>query len=511
MKRDRRFLPGLVVTILVVAGVMIGAPTAAVAQTEDPAARAPAPQAPDPADFAIMERMSRVANYIARTTSSSVVHITSRKIVQTPRGQDSDGDIFRRFFPDDRMPFFRGPSMPGPRPEPQVGLGSGFIIDPDGYIVTNSHVVEGATTITVVMPNGAEYTPQWVRTDPPSDVALIKIDAKNLPFLEFADSDKVQVGDWVMAVGTPFGLDNTVTQGIVSYTGRAVPLSSTISYSNYIQTDAAINPGNSGGPLVNLHGKVIAVNTAILSRTATYAGVGFAIPANTAKFVASQLRKSEQVVRSYLGVQIQPLTLPLARYFGREDTKGALISNVGANTPAAKAGLKQGDIIVGLDNVKIESSQHLQNLVAERAPGTRVVLKVWRDKKLTDVPVTLERMPKEFLAGRIAPRPDEQQPEAAQAEIKELGITVAALTPELAERFNLKNAQGALIVDVDPQGEGARVGLSEGDLILSIQDQKVTSPQDLVQALKKLPHKGGLTLYVRSSTGGFKYIVINIP
>ena len=293
----------------------------------------PALPPPPPEDFAVAEKLSKVFNYVSKNVSDSVVHITAeKKSKMTDDDASPNDDFLRRFFPDER--FFRAPQ----RSQPQTGLGSGVIIDPDGLIVTNNHVVEEADKIKIVLSDGREVTPEWVHTDPPSDLALIKVKEKGLPALALDDSDKVAVGDIVMAVGNPFGLDKTVTQGIVSYIGRGMRISSTINYSNYIQTDAAINPGNSGGPLVNLKGHIIGINSAIISRTASYAGIGFAIPSNTVKFVVDQLKKSETVVRSYLGVQIDDLTLPLAKNFGLESTEGALIPEVYEGTPASKAG-----------------------------------------------------------------------------------------------------------------------------------------------------------------------------
>jgi serine protease Do len=466
--------------------------------------------APPPEDFAMMERMSRVLNYVSKNVSSSVVHITAIKNSKPSARGNNDEDILKRLFPDDSFgPNFRF----GPRtPEPQTGMGSGVIIDSDGYIVTNNHVVEGADKINIVMPDGREFTPKWVHTDPPTDLALIKVDAKNLPALEMADSDKVLVGDWVLAVGNPFGLDNTVTQGIVSYLGRGIRISSTINYSNYIQTDAAINPGNSGGPLVNLRGQVVGINSAILSRTASYAGIGFAIPSNMVKFVTNQLKTSEAVTRSFLGVEMNPsdITLPLAKSFGRDTTQGVLLVGVSPNTPAGKAGLKEGDIILEFDGKKVLNNQNLQGLVTQTKPGTRVLLKVWREKKAIEVPVTLEKMPKEFLAGKLSPNSGGEEGMPNQAEVKDLGITVSSVNKELVEKYKLKTTHGALIVQADPQGEGARLGLSEGDLILKVQDMKIQSAEEFLGALKKFPLKSGVTFFVKSVSGSSRFVYIKI-
>ncbi|MFA5865333.1 MAG: Do family serine endopeptidase [Phycisphaerae bacterium] len=509
MKKSRlglyRLVPGLMIALFIhyAAVVAQAKDVMLVKQSVGPVA------APSAEDFAMLERTSRVSNYIARTVSSSVVHITSTKTVKSQSSGESEEDVFKHFFPNDRMPPFFRFGQPQ-SPEPQVGLGSGTIIDARGYIVTNNHVVEGADKIKITLPDGREFVPQWVRTDPMTDVALIKVAADDLPALELADSDKVQVGDWVMAVGNPFGLDNTVTQGIVSYIGRGVKISNSINYSNYIQTDAAINPGNSGGPLVNLYGKVIAVNSAIVSRTATFAGIGFAIPSNTIKFVISQLRKGEEVTRSYLGVQLNPdLTVPLARNFGRTDTKGALISGVNPDTPASKAGLRDGDIILGFNGMEVRNRQTLQSMVAEQQPGATVKLQIWRDKKMIEVPVTLEKMPKGFFAGKMDSGPQEETA-ANQVTIKELGIVISSVNQELLEKYKLKNTKGVLIVQVDPQGEGARLGLSEGDLILEAANQKIVSAKELVQVFKKNPLKSGITMHVKSVSGGSRYIYTKI-
>jgi len=314
----------------------------------------------------------------------------------------------------------------------------------------------------------------------------------------------------VLAVGNPFGLDNTVTQGIVSYIGRGVKMGS-INYSNYIQTDAAINPGNSGGPLVNLRGQIIGINSAIVSRTSSYAGIGFAIPSNMVKFVADQLKKSETVTRSYLGVNIQDVTPPFAQQFGAPSTKGALVGDVRPDTPASKAGLKHGDIILEFDGIQVQNSQHLQNLVAQTPPGTKVKLQVLRDRKTIEVPLVLEKMPKGFLAGKTSPVPEEPS-ETDQSEIKELGITVANLNTDLAQKYNYKypETKGVVIVQIDPQGEGARLGLNEGDLIQSVQNQSVTSIERLSKMLSKDSLKKGVAMYVRAASGGARYVWVKV-
>jgi serine protease Do len=468
---------------------------------------------PDEQDVAMIERMSRVFRYVSKSVSESVVHITSQKMVKGLSSENpfGDEDMLRRFFPDER--FFR--SLPS-RPEPQVGLGSGVIIGSDGLIVTNNHVVDDADKISIVLPDGREVSPVWVRKDAPTDIALIKVDVKGLKPLVLADSNSVDVGDFVLAVGNPFGLDKTVTQGIVSYIGRGVRINnaSPVSYNNYIQTDAAINPGNSGGPLVNLRGQVIGINSAIVTRTASFAGIGFAIPSNTVSFVVDQLKTSEQVVRSYLGVSIQDMSLPLARNFGLDRVEGALISDVGPDTPASKAGMKAGDIVLELDGQKILTSQQLQNIVSQTPPGREVKATIWRDKKQLVLTIKLEKMPKAFLAGKMGPG-SQAAPESGDKEeqvtIEELGIAIGPITPDLAKKYNYKpNMKGVVITQIDPQGVGAQNGLSEGDLILQVQNQPVNSVQEFKNVLKKASFKEGVTLFARSVAGNARFIYIKI-
>jgi serine protease Do len=525
MKTAKSMLSGMAggVIFVITAGIYLqNSLPACMAQdqmSEMAQAAAPAPATKgtlDEQDVAMIERMSKVFRYVAKDVSESVVHITSEKDVKqsdSDNDNSDEEDMLRRFFPDQR--FFRVPrpdSKSQPRVVPQKGLGSGVIVG-DGLIVTNNHVVDGADKVTVVLPDGREVKPVWVRTDPPTDLALIKVDVKGLKALPLADSDSVEVGDFVLAVGNPFGLDGTVTQGIVSYIGRGVRIGDddnpkSISYSNYIQTDAAINPGNSGGPLVNLRGQVIGINSAIISRTASYAGIGFAIPSNTVAFVVDQLKKSEQVVRSYIGVSLQPLTLPLAKSFGLDRVDGVLINDVTANTPASKAGLKAGDIILKFNGFKIHNGQQLQAIVSQTPPGKEVKMTLWRDKKEIEVMIKLEKMPKEFLAGKMGG--SEGMPEAGErSSLEDIGVTVESLTVDLAKKYNYKpDTKGVIITEVDPAGLGARNGLSEGDLIMKVQNQPVNSLEEFKKAIAKSPFKNGTTLHVRSASGIARFIYI---
>lgn len=458
----------------------------------------------DPADVAIVEGLSRIFNEVSIKVSKAVVHISAVKVVKR-RYQlpfDFEDEFLRRFLPEDMLPkrFF------GPSEERMHALGSGVIISSDGYIVTNNHVIEGADDIRITLFDGRVYRPVWIRTDPPTDVALIKIRAKDLPYLVFADSDKVKVGDIVLAVGNPFGLDHTVTQGIVSYIGRGLRITE---YGNYIQTDAAINPGNSGGPLVNCRGQIIGINTAIISKTATYAGIGFAIPSNTVKFVVDQLKESEQVVRSYLGVTIEDLTPGLAETFGlKSTTTGCVVTAVMPNSPASKAGIRPEDVILEFNGIKVKDSDHLRDLVARTPPGKEVEIIVWRNKKKEEIEVKLEKMPKDFLSR--APkwhRKGLEGPEEA-SKIDQLGITIKTLDDQLAEKYGYEGLQGVVVIEIDPDSEAAYAGLNEGDLIVKVQDIKIRNVNDFKEAIQKYPPHKGIRLFVRMPEGGYKFIYI---
>jgi len=484
---------------LLLGGAYLGSRRASCQAMENPQS-APQPPLPTSEELAGVEQISRVFNKVAEAVRASVVHIGTRK-----KGKSRDWESLHKFFKDDKLqPFFRFEFPDQPRP--QIGLGSGTVYDSDGYILTNYHVVKDADEITITLQDGSEYEPEWVRTDPPTDLAVIKIDAKGLPALQFGDSDKINVGDWVLAVGNPFGLDSTVTQGIISYRSRGVMQAGT-NYSSYIQTDAAINPGNSGGPLVNLQGKVIGVNTFIITRTATYAGLGFAIPANTAKFVATQLKTSEKVVRSYLGVQIRDLTIGMAKTFDYDSTDGVLVEEVKPDTPADKGGMKAGDIIIELAGEKIRQVYQLQTMVAETKPGTKVKIVVWRDGAKKELTIKLEKMPEGFFEEQFSARPD-RGGRRGQHEIESLGMTVSTLTDELAEKYDHEDRQGVVVISVDPDGEAFRRGLREGDLITYVQREKVTSAPQFKRLLKKYADQEGVRLRVRSSGGGSRFVYV---
>jgi serine protease Do len=416
---------------------------------------------------------------LAKKVSSSVVNISTTKNAhrRTPPGYN------RRmphdpFFDDFFDHFFNGPQMD----IPQKSLGSGFLINSEGYIITNNHVVEGADEIQVVVGGKQKYDGKVVGADPKTDLAIVKISAPNLPAATLGDSDQISVGDWVMAVGNPFGLDHTVTAGIVSAKGRVIGAGP---YDDFIQTDASINPGNSGGPLFNLKGEVIGVNTAIV---AAGQGIGFAIPINMAKDLIPQLISKGKVTRAWLGVGIQEITPELAKSFKLPDEKGALVSNVFPNSPAERSGLKSGDVIRSFEGKPIEESRDLPTLVAREPVNKTVTLTALRDGKEMTIQVALGEMEK-------GEEEAEQTPKTSSAE---LGLTVRDVTPQEAADGGLSNDnKGVIIVNVDPGSQAEVSGVQHGDVLLSLNGTKLNSVADYTAAAKKVKAGEIVRLYIK--------------
>lgn len=431
---------------------------------------------------------------VARGASPSVVFIKVEKTVEAGPSMRSpfNDEFFRRFF---------GQPMPGqPQEMPQQkrmiqGQGSGFIISPDGYILTNNHVVGEADKVLVKLLDGREFEAKTIGTDPPTDVAVIKIEAKNLPVLPLGDSDRLEVGEWVLALGNPFGLSHTLTAGIVSALGRSsVGISD---YEDYIQTDAAINPGNSGGPLIDLEGKVVGINTAIYSRSGGYMGIGFAIPINMAQNIYNQLIDHGSVTRGYLGITIQDLTPELARSFGLADATGVLIAQVMPDTPAEKAGLKQGDVIVKFNGEPVEGFAPFRNKVALTQPGTKVEITVIRDGKEKTFAVTIEKLPAEEQAA--ASPPDT---------LDKLGLTVTTLTKELADQYGYTDEKGVVVTQVDPDSAAARAGFKPGVLITEANRKAIANIKDFKQAVEENGDKP-LLLFIKDSRGA-RYVALDV-
>ena len=427
--------------------------------------------------------------------------------IRTVKTLKEGGPVFRHFFgdPRGRTPFggrdpfreFFGPFMDqDPHREfKQRSLGSGFILDREGYIVTNNHVIEDADNIKVRLADEKEYDGKVVGRDPNTDLALVKIDgATDLVPLKLGDSEALKVGTWVVAVGSPFGLEQTVTAGIVSAKGRIIGSGP---YDDFIQTDASINPGNSGGPLVNLRGEVVGINAAIV---ASGQGIGFAIPVNMAREVIDQLKKSGQVTRGWLGVGIQSLTPELAEYYKLKESTGVLVVKVYEGDPAAKAGIQTNDIIVAVDGKPVESSHELSRRIAGLPVGAKAKIDLIRDGKTRTVEVTLTKREDDKLA----------QGEAPEADAEDLGMRLGALDEQTARRFGYdREEQGALVVDLDPNGKAAEAGMRTGDLIKELNHRPVGSPEAFAAALDKIDKDEPLELLAKRRGAGFVVVKID--
>ncbi|MCX7887728.1 MAG: DegQ family serine endoprotease [Verrucomicrobiae bacterium] len=424
--------------------------------------------------------LSQAFEAVADHVRPAVVSVYSEKIVRFRSyewGFPFGEDFFQRFFGEDWPGLPRRRSEPRQREYriPQRGQGSGIIVDKEGHILTNWHVVRDVDKIKVQLADKRSFEAELVGKDEKSDVAIIRIKGrvpKDLPVATLGNSDELKVGDWVLAIGAPFGLAQTVTAGIISAVGRANV--GVADYEDFIQTDAAINPGNSGGPLVNMRGEVIGINTAIATSVGQFAGVGFAIPINMAKSMMPTLLKGETVTRGYLGVIIQDVTEELAEQFRLGETKGALVAQVNKESPADKAGLKPGDVIVEYRGKPVADTRELRNAVAATAPGTKADLTIIRDGKRRTLTVTVGKLTPEQMAAA--------EPESGDVRGR-FGFTVQPLTPELAEQFGYKDEKGVLIAEVEPDSPAADANLQRGDLIVEANRQPVSSIQELREAL----------------------------
>jgi serine protease Do len=417
--------------------------------------------------------------------------------------------MFRRFFegspgmpngPDMRE-FRFGPGGPGGTPSPRSGEGSGVIIREDGYIVTNNHVVDGATDITVMLDDDREYPATVIGTDPETDLAVVKIEASGLVPVQYGDSDAIEVGEWVIALGSPFGLQHTVTAGIVSAKGRSMRAAT---FEDYIQTDAAINPGNSGGPLVDLYGNLIGINTLISTRSGGSDGVGFAIPSKMVKSVVNSLIETGTVERGWLGVSLQPLTRELARSFGHTDAHGVLIAEVIKDSPAEAADLRAEDIVLKVNGTATPSPRELMNTVAAMSPGETAKLEIVRNGKTRSVDVTLGQRTTEVLARGAA---SAGSGKAAYDTEDAWGITVRDLTPDVARQLGAEGRDGVVITKVDPDSVAAELGLSPGDIIGKVGDTQVTSASEFATAAKKHDLADGVRLQVFTN-GGTRFLML---
>lgn len=432
--------------------------------------------APDPTvdeDLRLLKRTSKAFAEVARKALPAVVFIQVEKVIPIQTGWYGQLNDPFDFFGDEFFQRFFGGRARGRRPRyVQMGQGSGFIISPDGYILTNNHVVGDADKITVRLHDGREFAAKRIGTDPKSEVALIKIEASNLPFLEMGDSSALEIGEWVIAVGTPFGLTETVTVGVVSAKGRSNL--GIAEYEDFIQTDAAINPGNSGGPLLNIEGKVVGINTAIFSGSGGYMGIGFAIPINMALAVKDQLIKKGRVTRGYLGVELnrEEMTESLAESFGLKEVRGVLVAEVEPGSPAEKAGLKEGDIILKVGGKEVPSSAAFRNMIALFEPGTKTTLTIFRDRQEKELPVIIGAIPGES-----------DGTESLADILAKLGFQVRDVTPEIARRFGYDSLEGVIVTEVQRGSLADRAEIMPGQVIVSVNRNLVRNMEEFQQRL----------------------------
>ena len=451
-------------------------------------------------DIDVLSRSSKAFSSVVKKVTPAVVHIRVEKTLDTAGGMTGGGDDFYNnpFFEQFFGPQFRRQQ---PRQFKQQGQGSGFIISKDGHILTNNHVVEGADSITVILSDKKEVKAKLIGTDPQTDIALLKIDdGDNLPVVALGDSDALEVGEWVIAIGNPFGLSQTVTVGVVSAKGRnRVGIND---YENFIQTDAAINPGNSGGPLLNIHGEVVGINSALYTRSGGYMGIGFAIPINMVKSIENQLNDQGKVTRGWIGVAIQDVDENLAKSFNLKKAEGILVSEVQQGSPAEKAGLQQGDVILRLDNKVLDDVNDLRNQISLLHPKDKAVLQIIRDGNTKDIAISIGEQPANFSkqSKEIGGGND------GTSGLKQFGLSFQNLTQDLAEQFGYKSDQGVLIKEVEQGSTAAMAGLRPGLLVEEVNKTRVHNLKELDQILRKSKTPKRILLRVRN--GAFSQYVV---
>jgi serine protease Do len=452
-------------------------------------------RAEDQQSVAALRQMGKAFASIAEKASPAVVSLKSERTAtrdsSTYHNWPFDEDLFDFWFRQPSpSPRERSPQQRRYREQPVTALGSGFIISSDGYILTNNHMVGDAEKVEIELTDDRKFTAKIVGTDPVSDVAVVKIDAENLPHLELGDSDTLEVGEWVLAIGNPLGLSHTVTAGIVSAKGRSVGLAD---IENFIQTDAAINRGNSGGPLINLDGKVVGINTAIVGATGNI-GIGFAIPINMAKHAYKQLREGKSVERGFIGVELGELTPEMAASLELpEDTKGVTVNSVVEGSPGEKAGLKPYDVIVEFEGQTVDKRNEFINRVSMLEPGTKIKLVALRDGKRKTFNIELGTRPlrEELAAGGPTDL------------FEELGFSVDTLTKDVAESLGYEGQRGVVVTEVDPQSRAAQAGLEPGVLIKEVNRRQVSSVKEFRDAIEKAKEKGTALLFVQRDNSTF--------
>lgn len=472
---------------VLVAGLVLGVASFGIAQTATKATTNP----PATLKFADSNEGASKSSYapVLKNVLPSVVNISSSKVV---KAKDQTGEMrmdpfFQQFFGGEGGPFGT------PKDRREKSLGSGVIVSPEGYVLTNNHVVDGATDVKVTLADKREVEAKVIGTDPKTDVAVLKIDASNLKPITLGDSSKVEVGDTALAIGDPFGVGQTVTRGIISATGRGNL--GIEDYEDFIQTDAPINPGNSGGALINDRGELIGINTAILTHGQGSEGIGFAVPVNLAHQVMDQIMKNGKVVRAYMGILPQDMTTDMAKAFGQKDARGVVVGDVTPNSPAQESGIRRGDILLEMNDRPVANSNQLRNSISMMQPGTEIKLKMLRESSERNVTVKLAEMPTETA---MAQPGDEGSTKTLE------GVEVSNLTPNMAERLGLPSSTtGVVVTDVDPSSKIADAGLRKGDVIQEANHQPVKNVPEFQSAMKKnstdpllLVNRQGRTLFI---------------
>jgi len=437
-----------------------------------------------------LTQLSEALSEVAAVSTPSVVNISTTRVINSRDEAPFDffdDPFFRRFFGDQL------PRQDVPKEHKEQSLGSGVIVSEDGYIITNNHVIEKAQEIKVLLGDKRDFKATLIGADPKTDLAVIKIEARGLPALPWGDANKLKVGELVFAIGNPFGLNQTVTMGVISAVGRAnVGIAD---YEDFIQTDAAINPGNSGGALLNVRGELVGINTAIISRTGGYQGIGFAVPSSMARQVMDSLVKYKKVVRGWLGVSIQEVTSELAEEFGVRNLKGALVSRVMKGSPADKAGIRQGDVILQFNGKDVEDTGHLRNMVSQTPLASKVKIRLLRQKKEIEVEVVVSELPKKLADA--SPSPDEESGNHEEGSAL-AGLVVRELTPELAGQFGLdENEKGVVIVKTDPDSKAYEAGIRPGDIILQLNQKNIPTLEVYKKAAGAIRSKDRILLLVR--------------
>ena len=507
-QKARRYRSGIYAAVLVGMGIIIGMVFSSnlgwfSLGKSDPLHRAAPPPSVEPraAGPAVSSPLPlQPFTDVVEAATPAVVNISTTRIVKNEQGgQNSplfNDPFFKQFFGDEFQPQFNEP-----KEQKERSLGSGVIVDSNGIIITNNHVIEKADEIKVVLYDKREFKGKVIGTDPKTDIAVVKIDADNLPVIPWGDSDRLRAGEYVLAIGNPFGLNQTVTMGIISAVGRAQV--GIADYEDFIQTDAAINPGNSGGALINVKGELIGINTAIFSQSGGYMGIGFAVPSHMARTVMDSLIKTGKVIRGWLGLSIQDVSPDLAGQFGLEEARGALVGEVQNGSPADKAGFKVGDVIVKFDGNPVEGSSHLRNAVAQTVVGKKVKVEVIRDKKSRELEVTIGELPPEMVGA--APGPIQGEGETSLA-----GLEVADLTPAMADRLQIpRTSQGAVITGVEAGSAGDRAGLHTGDLIVAVNQAPVRNVADFKKQASKLKENESVLMLI--SRQGRKIFLVVKP